>query len=444
MVVEFKPLGDMGPNPKQKEFLTAKQRFVAYGGSRGGGKSWAVRAKAKMLCVVNAGIKVLIIRRTLTELRENHIRPLRAEIPPQIAVYKELEKCFIFKNGSILKFGYCDSENDVLQYQGQEYDIIFLDEATQLTEFQFNTIKACNRGATQHPKRMYLTCNPGGVGHAWVKRLFIDKDYTEYENPEDYLFIPARVYDNSALMELDPEYIKNLNALPDKMRRAWLEGDWDALEGQYFNEWRNEIHTEEPFEVPTEWRRYFTMDYGLDMLAAYVIAVEPSGISHVIKEEYQSGLIISDAAARVKTLCEGEDIYAYFAPPDMWNRRQDTGKSVAEIFSENGVFLTKASNDRQSGWLSVKEALKPENVRLKVFKTCRHLIHDMPLLLHDPHRPSDAATEPHEATHAPDAIRYYFSGRPYAASIPQSGYNRKYEARTVQDEWANIFDFDGG
>ncbi|MEG2054055.1 MAG: phage terminase large subunit, partial [Oscillospiraceae bacterium] len=222
------------PNDKQRLFFGAENRFVAYGGSRGGGKSWAVRKKACLLCCAYEGIKILLLRRTITELRENHIRPLMQDLKG-LAEYKELEKTFIFTNGSRIKFGYCDSENDVLQYQGQEYDVLFLDEATQFTFFQFKTLTACMRGANTFPKRMYLTCNPGGVGHAWVKRLFIDRQFIDGEKGEDYLFIKARVYDNKALLKTDTGYVDMLKSLPKELRRAWLEGDWNVFAGQYFS-----------------------------------------------------------------------------------------------------------------------------------------------------------------------------------------------------------------
>ena len=162
------------PNEKQAEFLKARERFIAYGGARGGGKSWAVRKKAWLLAVNYAGIRILLLRRTFPELRENHILPLMSDLKG-IAQYKESEKAFLFPNGSRVKLGYCDTEGDVLQYQGQEYDVIFMDEATQFSEYQFQTLTACLRGANGLPKRMYLTCNPGGVGHTWVKRQYIHR-----------------------------------------------------------------------------------------------------------------------------------------------------------------------------------------------------------------------------------------------------------------------------
>ena len=258
---------DIGkPNPRQIEFFKARARFIAYGGARGGGKSWAVRKKAAGLALSYNGISILILRRTFPELRENHILPMMADLMG-IARYRDMDKSFTFPNGSRIVFGYCDSEADVLQYQGQEYDVIFMDEATQFTEFQFTTLTACLRGANDFPKRFYLTCNPGGVGHAWVKRLFIDRRYKKAEHPEDYVFIAANVYDNHALMAHDPDYVRMLENLPEEQRRAWLLGQWDIFEGQYFAEFDRNVHVCRPYGIPAHWRRYVTLDYGMDMLA---------------------------------------------------------------------------------------------------------------------------------------------------------------------------------
>ena len=397
---------DIGtPSPKQEEFLLAKNRFIAYGGARGGGKSWAVRTKAKLLALRYPGIKLLIMRRTFPELRENHILPLVGELMG-IATYKDSDKSFTFCNGSRLRFGYCDNDADVLQYQGQEFDVIFMDEATHFSEYQFSTLTACLRGANDFPKRMYLTCNPGGVGHHWVKRLFIDRKYQGAEKPDDYCFIQAKVTDNKVLMDNDPGYVEMLDNLPDDLRRAWRDGDWDLFVGQYFNEWRREIHTCEPFEIPKDWKRYFSMDYGLDMLAAYWIAVDWQGKAYVYREVFQPNLIISEAAAAIKA-AENEQIYARFAPPDLWNRRQDTGRSVAEIFAQHGLSLSKASNDRVAGWLDMKEWLQPvldeegnASSNLTIFRNCTNLIESIPALQFDQKNPSDCSTEPHQYTHA--------------------------------------------
>ncbi len=416
------------PNPKQKEFFCATTRFIAYGGARGGGKSWAVRWKAALMALSFQGIRILVLRRTYPELRENHILPLLTQLSrlKNLVKYKETEKAFLFSNGSRLRFGYCDREADVLQYQGQEYDVIFMDEATQFTWFQFQTLTACLRGANSFPKRFYLTCNPGGVGHSWVKRLFIDREYKDSERPEDYTFIQARVYDNKPLMEKDPEYIRNLQNLSEDLRQAWLEGNWHVFVGQYFTEFREEIHVVKPFSIPSWWRRYFCMDYGLDMLAAYWIALDEKGFAYVYKELYQSGLIISDAAQKILEVNGSDSPETWYAPPDMWNRRQDTGRSVADIFAEYGICLAKAKNDRAQGWLDLKEWLKPietpngKTAALRIFPHCVNLIKSLPALQVSAKNPNDCAVDPHEFTHGPDAIRYFVAGRPLPAKIPRS------------------------
>ncbi|WP_202195821.1 phage terminase large subunit [Ruthenibacterium lactatiformans] len=408
---------------------------MAYGGARGGGKSWAVRKKSAGLALSYNGISILILRRTFPELRENHILPMIADLMG-IARYRDMDKSFTFPNGSRIVFGYCDSEADVLQYQGQEYDVIFMDEATQFTEFQFTTLTACLRGANDFPKRFYLTCNPGGVGHTWVKRLFIDKQYKASERPEDYLFIAANVYDNHALMEHDPDYVRMLENLPEEQRKAWLLGQWDIFEGQYFAEFDRNVHVCRPHGIPAHWRRYVTLDYGMDMLAALWVAVDEQGRAVVYKELYEGrdngkgankqGHIISEAARRMLEVNGDDDIYTWLAPPDLWNRRQDTGKSAAEIFFENGVALTKTGNDRVAGWLAVREflALRPDeqggtSPGLRIFDTCANLIRTLPALRHDEKKPEDVANEPHELTHAPDALRGFCTYWSTASQAPK-------------------------
>ena len=418
------------PNPKQERFLRAAARYVCYGGARGGGKSWAVRVKAFLLALFWPGITILILRRTYPDLTKNHIEPLRSMLEPMGARYKEKDKTLWVSHGargsSQIIFGYCDNDNDLRRYQGQQYDVIFIDEATQFKWEWFDALKACVRGANSFPKHIFLTCNPGDIGHAWVKRLFIDREFTANENPADYEFIAATVYDNHALMENDPEYVHMLESLSPGLREAWLLGSWDVFAGQYFREWDPSVHVVADFVPPESWRRYFTMDYGLDMLAGYCIAVDPQERAYVYREIYEPGLIISDAAGAVRRLCAGENIFQYLAPPDLWNRRQDTGRSVAEIFSQSGIYLTKAQNQRVDGWLDMKEQLKVhqgENgeryANLRVMRGCRNLIRCIPLLQFDEKRPSDAATEPHEITHAPDAIRYFCAGRPAAEPVTE-------------------------
>ena len=151
------------PNEKQKLFLNCRAKYIAFGGARGGGKSWAVRTKAKLMALRYPGIRLLLVRRTYQELENNHIRFLRRELAG-IAEYKATGRQFIFPNGSVLDFGYCACDGDLDRYQGAEYDVIFLDEATQLREEWMRQFAACLRGVNDYPKRIYYTCNPGDRG----------------------------------------------------------------------------------------------------------------------------------------------------------------------------------------------------------------------------------------------------------------------------------------
>lgn len=409
------------PNPKQEEFFRSRARFTAYGGARGGGKSWAVRQKARLLALRYPGIRILILRSTFPELRENHIIPLKRDLK-DMALYRETDKAFTFFNGSRILFGYCATEHDVDQYQGQEYDVIFIDEATHFTEYQFTTLIPCLRGVNQFPKRMYLTCNPGGVGHMWVKRLFVDRAFRGSERPEDYVFIQAKAADNPALMQSDPEYLRMLDNLPDGLREAWRDGRWDVFAGQYFPEFRPETHVVAPRELPKEWPRYRVFDYGLDMLACFWAAIDYDGRIWVYRELCRPGLIVSEAAAAIRELTpKGEAVRYTIAPPDLWATQKDSGRTMAETFALCGVPLVRAPNQRVHGWLAMKEYLKlREDGRpgLMVFSHCKGLIRDISAVQHDGKNPSDVATQPHEYTHTNDAIRYLCAFRNMGAEPP--------------------------
>lgn len=196
------------------------------------------------------------------------------------------------------------------------------------------------------------------------------------------------------------------------------------LGGSFFSEFDYSLHTCAPFKIPEDWTVYNTLDYGLDMFAHYKVAIDNDNVAYVFHEIYESGLIISEAADRVKLaeLVEKEDgsVKDWYkprlrlAPPDLWNRSQESGKSRALLFDEHGLELVKSNNDRQAGWLALKELLKERTapngeryVRLKIFRTCRHLIRTLPQILIDEKNPDDCAKEPHELTHAPDALRYF-------------------------------------
>ena len=406
---------DLGrPNSEpQREFFASRCKYTAYGGARGGGKTWASSRKAIGGALRWQGIKILMIRREYDDMRNSLIEPMLAILPQEIATYNGTLNIIYFVNGSTIKFGNMPGYGAAVagKYQGQEYDWIFMEEATQFTEQEFRGLGACLRGVNKIPKRFYLTCNPGGVGHHWVKRLFVSREFRNGENPDDYCFIKATVEDNKDLMESSPDYVQALDLLPEDIRNAHRYGDWDALAGTYFSEFRPELHTCKPFRIPDEWPRYRAFDYGLDMFACLWIAVDFSGRCYVYREYCESDLVVSDAARVMRACTPPEERVSFtIAPPDMWNRQKDSGKNMAELFMQNGIGLLKASNSRIQGWLALKELMKLRKdgkPGLIIFSDCKSLIEFLPALQHDTKNPSDCAKEPHEITHAPDALRYF-------------------------------------
>ena len=376
-----------------------------------------------------AGSKQLILRRTFPELEKSLIRVSLELYPREIASYNSGNHIWRFRNGSLIDFGYCDQENAVYRYQSAEYDVIRFDELTHFTESLYTYLLSRIRGAKDFPRSAKSSTNPGNIGHGWVKARWVDPAPPETEILTEQgttrIFIPALVQDNKYLMQADPDYIKRLEMLPEAEKKALLYGSWDIFEGQFFGEWDSTIHVVKPFQIPRDWRRVFVMDYGLDMLAGYWIAIDPHEYAYVYREVYQPNLIVSAAASTIRSMTGDDDIQVWYAPPDMWNRRQETGRSVAEIFGDHGLFLTKVNNGREQGWLDLKEWLKPGTdetgkpaAHLRVFDGCRNLIRCFPAVVYDPKNPNDISDANHELTHSLDAMRYFAASRPFPNPLP--------------------------
>lgn len=429
------------PGETQKKFLEDTHRFVAFGGARGGGKSWAVRVKAVLLALKYPGIKVMIVRKTYPELRANHINPLR-ELVGKTAVFKETAKEFVFKNGSVIKLGYCRNVKDLDRYQGTEVDVLFLDEATQLTEEQYDRFKACVRGVNEFPKRVYLTCNPGGVGHAFVKRLFIDRAYKTGENPDDYVFYKSLVTDNAALMENDPDYIKRLEALPPKLRKAWLEGDWNIFDGQFFEEFRDEpthygdrrfTHVIEPFEIPDGWTIVRSFDFGFAKpFSCDWWAVDYDGRAYLILQLYgctqtpNEGVKwhpdrIFEEIRRIETThrwLKGKRITGV-ADPSIWDVSR--GEAIIDSADRHFVYFSRGDNKRVPGWMQVHYRLAFDDngyPMVYFFNTCKAAVRTLPLLRFSDVNPEDLDTS--QEDHFADSFRYFCMSRPITPSLPVS------------------------
>lgn len=406
---------------KQQAFIDSQAFETLFGGAAGGGKSYGQLVDGLLYALKYPKSKQIIFRSTFADLEKSLIRTSMNVYPLSIANYNDSKHTWKFKNGSIIDFGYIQYEKDVYQYQSAEYDVIRFDELTHFTEFMYTYMISRCRGANPYPKGIKSSTNPGGIGHNWVKERFIDIGTPnvvhtcklETGETTTRIFIPSLVQDNKFMLTYDPDYIKRLDALPEKERKALKYGNWDIFDGQFFTEFDRNIHVIEPFVIPKDWYVYFVMDYGLDKLAGYWIAVDYNNNAYVFREVYQSNLLVSQARDKIKEMTN-EDVYMYLAPPDLWNRHKETGKSTADIFAEGNIALYKTNNDRIQGWLQMKEWLKPykdeqgcTTAKLKIFNTCKNLIRCLPQVQHDTKRVGDIANEPHELTHSVDAIRSF-------------------------------------
>lgn len=426
------------PNIKQYQCMLSKKPYIAYGGARGGGKSWLIDVKACLLArrygrpnIFRPGIKICIVRRTLEDLRENHIEPLKVMLQG-IATYNQQDRKFYFKNGATIKFAYYDNENDKDHFQGKEFDVIFIDEATQMQPEWLEIIASSCRGVNIFPHRIYFMCNPGGPGHAYIKRLFIDKNYKDDENPDDYEFIQALVTDNTALMAYDSKYINFLNHLPPKLKKAWRDGSWDVYQGQFFETFTNDrenydsqqwTHVINPIPIPRYWPIYRSFDWGYNKPFSAGYYTYYDGTLYRIAELYGVQYSGNEAVAntgvkwppqkvfaemqkmeREHPLLRGREITGV-ADPAIWDAQY--GESIAETAEKYGIFFEKGDHERIPGWMQCQYRLMFDDLgypRFYVFNTCKEFIRTIVTLQYDEHKAEDLDSDGED--HCADEWRY--------------------------------------
>jgi phage terminase large subunit len=466
------------PQPRQLKFLQAcglsyaydgsdskpQAAVIGYGGAAGGGKSDSLLAIAFLAAAKFPRCNIGYFRREYPQLEGPGGAIMRSqELLSGIAKWNGSQLRWTFPNGSILEFCHCKNENDVYNYQSQQFDIILLDEGTQFTRFIYRYLLTRNRATVSGLiPFMAIGTNPGNVGHVWFKDEFVDIGEPEQPHEvevepgvmETHIFIPAKLSDNKILEERDPNYRKKLEAQDKDTREMLLGGSFDVFAGRYFEEFKREIHVIDPFTIDPGWKIIRFLDYGLDKLACYWVAIDYQGKAKVYKEIWESDLIISAAAKRINEMTlPSEKIYQTLAPPDLWNRRQDTGKSAAQIFQENGIYLTMANNEREQGCLDLKEWLNPyetldeqtgetiKTANLQITSNCVNAIRSFLNILKDEKNPNVYATEPHDLTHSIDAFRYFCAGRPYppkmkVPKVPrESIFKTQNNARSDLDIW---------
>ncbi len=456
------------PFPKQNLFHGSPAKYRLFGGAAGPGKSKALLFEAVLQAHEHPGSNVLVLRRTFPELEQSLLQYFRHDVPPELyRSYNESKHVVNMQSGSTLRFGYCQRESDVYQYQGAEFLFIGIDELTLFTlrQWQFLTSRnrcpipgtfPCMAGAT----------NPGNIGHAWVKSLWIDKkaasgmDCPDQYDPADYEFIPARVTDNP-IYASDQSYLKTLRALPTHLRRAFLDGDWDVFAGQYFDRFDPAQSIVRPEEIHWKawWPRWISIDWGFEHPAAVYwhagvpVGCEPARMCAESKytdpfepRRFDAGSAQgtgergSDEGARrtatyrefvtrhtpprdlareiiarsFSSTTEGsgrEKIDAIYLSPDAFARRTDEAsiaEQMGDIFAEAGFPRPiPADDDRVSGWMLMYQMLAAGE--WFITENCPELIRTLPTLVRDPARIEDI--QKMEGDDSADAARYGLKSR---------------------------------
>lgn len=478
--------------PKQREFHSCKAKYRLFGGAAGPGKSKALLMEAIVQATQCPNVNTLLLRRTFPELEGSLLLYFRRDVPRELyRSFNEAKHTVTWHNGSTTRFGYSQSENDIYQYQSGEYLFIGVDELTHFTLRQWQFLTSRNRCpvADAFPNMAGAT-NPGNIGHAWVKALFVDKqpaagmDPREYD-AADYAFIAARVWDNPIYAN-DAAYLKTLEKLPDSYRRAFLDGDWSVFAGQYFTNFdpsRNVIRAE-TIAAEGWWPRWISIDWGFEHPAAIYwhtsapavesrqrrldgshthgygrglpaqnVEIPRAGVvnsanadgdwqrkAHVItyRECVEQHLAPRALAAEIVARSRDRDgkaehIDAIYLSPDAFAHHTDES-SIAERLSDALAAAgfprpVPADNDRVSGWMLMYEMLEADE--WQIADSCPELIRTLPELVRDTANVEDIAKR--EGDDAADAARYGLKTRA-SGKVPKPPREQEIHARVTSED----------
>lgn len=392
------------PFPKQCLFHAAARECdkpdgptkIGFGGARGPGKTATTFAQLALDdCQRVDGLKALFIRQTQKSARES-FDDLRFRLLRQTPHTNNASTGILtFANKSKIVLGGFANDKDIDKYLGLEYDVIAIEEDTQLSASKKQRLLTCLRTSKRNWRpRSYHTTNPGGIDHAGYKRVFIEP----YRKKEQTVtrFIPALATDNPAL---NPEYIATLEGLSGWLRGAWLEGDWDIAAGQYFTNWRYDEHTCEPFEIPAHWTVWAALDYGFTHPTTAHLITKFDGTYYIIAEYGRAKTLPTIHATEIVKTFERvgvplKRLRNFSAGADVFQMKGDTqGKTIADQYSALGIRLRSAVMDRVAGASRILQLLGDEEhgiaPKLKIFRTCTKLIEQLPAMMHDPNRPED-------------------------------------------------------
>lgn len=437
---------------------------VLYGGAAGGGKSYFLRVSAIRWAMSVSGVQVYIFRRTYPDLVANHLRgPSSFNVLLSDALnagrvkFNKDDMEYTFWNGSVIKLAHCQYDDDVVKYQGAEIHVLLIDELTHFTEYIYRflrgRVRAIGLKLSNEEKlllpRIEAGSNPGSVGHAWVKRSFVNatcdgkviSPMEVWRTPKSEggmlrVYIPAKVSDNPYLLAEDPTYADRLEGLGNEaLVRAMRDGDWDIVAGQAFEKLRKDRHGLEPFVIPDSWMRFRAMDWGSShpfAIGWYAVSDGnpvffddrktihlPRGAIVKYREWYGwngtpnegARLEASEVARGIVRLSDGERYNYTVADPSMW--KADGGESHAETFARNGVLMRRADNKRIPGYIRMRQMIAGTDgfPMFYIFNTCLHTWRTLPDLVMDRDNLEDVDTD--QDDHIYDCDRYALMSRPH-------------------------------
>lgn len=439
----------------QKALVDCPVGEIFFGGARGGGKTdgvlgkWAIKERR-----YGKDFNAIMFRRT-TVSSEDAIERSKQIFRPLGGSYNESKLIWRMPNGGKVSFAYLDSVSDAAEYQGRNVTDVWIEEAGQYPDSTpIDRLFGVMRSATGVPVQMVLTANPGGAGQQWIRERYQLVPFPMHPKVVDRVLedgsihkmavIPSRITDNKILLDSDPKYLTRLQMVGGKaLVKAWLDGDWSAIEGAFFDEWSEARHVLQPFEMPEDWTRFRSADWGSAKpfsVGWWAIAgdtthiqgkVIPRGAIIRYREWYgcvaghpNTGLkLTADQVAQGIKDREAEAVEYGVMDPAAF--AQDGGPSIAHRMMDHGVVFRPADNKRVSqrgamgGWDIMRQRLKGDgdgHPMLFCFSTCRDSIRTIPILQHDEKRPEDLDTDMED--HAADEWRYACMSRPWVRDVP--------------------------
>ncbi len=441
---------DIYLSDRQTDFLRSVENYpvTLYGGAKGGGKSHGLRTIMLLRRFEYANSIGYIFRKTYPELEANHIAPMFAHHPWLKEYYNESKRTLNLPNGSQLRFAYCEGKKDLGKFQGREMHDLGIEECGDWEYECYEFLRGNNRSSVIGvPARTMLTANPGGKGHKWLKRLFVEKRYEGKEKPSDYNFVKALVEDNPMLQAADPGYAERLESIKNQMlMQAFRFGNWDIAAGQFFSEFKRETHVlPASFKIQDHWPRSGSYDYGFSHPASWHwSAHDEDGNTYIYREIVQAGLDISQQAELVNKHKDSKLIPSFWAGRDCWSQRPTLDKSmpptIAEMFAPLGIYLKPANIDRKQGAARMREyfALRPIALgklaaKLFILETCPITIDCITRMTHNPDDPEDVlkvdstSGDPYEGDDPYDSVRHLVMSRPSLAIKPKKWRGTRYD-----------------